>query len=161
MKKDQHAFERFYREHFTRIYRFVYFRVEDAEVAQDLVSDVFLRAFAHFDGYDPAVSKSAWIYTIARNRLANHYRDRRPGIPLEDVEPFLQDMGADPSQTGELRAALARLSSEERRIVTMKYLEGYTYPEMAQLLGKHANTLKVAAHRALKRLSKLMNPPRL
>ena len=90
-KHDPQAFEGFYRANLDRIYRYVYFRVLDRDVAEDLVADVFLLAYAHFASYDPSVSVSAWIYRIAKNRLADHFRDRKMTVQLEEIEAFLPD----------------------------------------------------------------------
>lgn len=151
-------FERFYRENIDRIYRYVFFRVgRNREVAEDLVSEIFLKAHKAFETFDETVSKSAWIYRIAHNHLANHYRDRKHDVDIEDVALTL--VGEDGNKAMErrettiiLEKALQKLSVDERRVVTMKYLEGYTYEDMAPILGKAADALKVATFRAMKKL---------
>ena len=71
-------FERFYRENIDRIHRYIFFRVgRNRDVAEDLVSEIFMKAHKAFDTFDEKVSKSAWIYRIAHNHLANHYRDQK------------------------------------------------------------------------------------
>jgi len=124
------------------------------------VSEIFLKAHKAFDTFDENVSKSAWIYRIAHNHLANHYRDQKHDVDVEDVALTL--VGEDGNQTMErqetamiLQKALDQLSVDERRIVTMKYLEGYTYEDMAPTLGKAADALKVATFRAMKKLKTL------
>jgi RNA polymerase sigma-70 factor (ECF subfamily) len=129
-------------------------------VAEDLVSEIFMKAHRAYESFDEKVSKSAWIYRIAHNHLANHYRDRKQDVDLEDVALTLA--GEDGNKTMErqetaviLQKALEQLNPEERRVVTMKYLEGYTYEEMAPILGKAADALKVATFRAMKKLKTL------
>lgn len=154
----KNEFERFYRENIDRIYRYVFFRVgRNRDVAEDLVSEIFMKAHKAFDAFDETVSKSAWIYRIAHNHLANHYRDRKHEVDLEDVALTL--VGEDGNKAMERREttiilenALQKLSVDERRVVTMKYLEGYTYEDMAPILGKAADALKVATFRAMKKL---------
>ncbi len=151
-------FERFYRENIDRIHRYVFFRVgRNREVAEDLVSEIFMKAFNAFGSYDPTVSRSAWIYRIAHNHLANHYRDRKETTDIDDVAPFLVgENGNEAMQTREtqlyVEKALGQLPPEERRLVTMKYLEGYSYQDMAPVLDKTADALKVATFRAMKKL---------
>src|SRR3990170_3288855 len=90
---DKRDFETFYRANVDRIYRYLFFRVGgNREVAEDLVSDVFMKALEHFETYDPAISKSAWIYRIAHNRLVNHFRDQKPTTDIDDIAPFLADV---------------------------------------------------------------------
>lgn len=151
-------FERFYKENINRIHRYVFFRVgRNRDVAEDLVSEIFLKAFHAFASYDPAVSRSAWIYRIAHNHLANHYRDRKETVDLEDIAPVA--IGEDGKETMlrretqvNVEKALRELPKEERRLVTMKYLEGYSYQDMAPILEKTADALKVATFRAMKKL---------
>ena len=129
-------------------------------MAEDLVSEIFMKAHKAFDSFDETVSKSAWIYRIAHNHLANHYRDRKQDVDIEDMALSL--VGEDGNKTMErqetamiLQKALGMLSKDERQIVTMKYLEGYTYEDMAPVLGKAADALKVATFRAMKKLKTL------
>ncbi|TAL19526.1 sigma-70 family RNA polymerase sigma factor, partial [Patescibacteria group bacterium] len=67
-------FRKFYETHFNKIYRFVLFRVGNRELAEDLVSEIFVKALKAFPSYDESRSRSSWIFTIARNHLINHYR---------------------------------------------------------------------------------------
>jgi RNA polymerase sigma-70 factor (ECF subfamily) len=151
-------FERFYRENIDRIYRYVFFRVgRNRALAEDLVSDIFLKAFNAFDRYDESVSRSAWVYRIAHNHLANYYRDRKETVDLDDIVPVaVGERGEETMlrREGEMlvERALASLAAEERKLVTMKYLEGYSYEDMAPILEKSADALKVATHRAMKKL---------
>ena len=80
-------FEKFYNSHVDKVYRFVFFRVNcNKELAQDLVSEIFIKAMEHFVDYDENLSKSAWIMTISKNHLANYWRDKKPTseIPEDD-----------------------------------------------------------------------------
>jgi RNA polymerase sigma-70 factor (ECF subfamily) len=122
-----------------------------------LVSDIFLKAFNAFDRYDESVSRSAWVYRIAHNHLANYYRDRKETVDLDDIVPVaVGERGEETMlrREGEMlvERALASLAAEERKLVTMKYLEGYSYEDMAPILEKSADALKVATHRAMKKL---------
>ena len=155
---NKHKFEKFYNENIDRIYRYVFFRVgKSKEVAEDLVSEIFMKALKAFDKYDPSVSTAAWIYRITQNHLANHYRDSKSNVDIEDVKLIL--VGEDGREqikyhetVIKIEGALNELSSQDRKLVTLKHLEGYTYADMSKLLGKSANALKVATHRALKTL---------
>jgi len=151
-------FERFYRENIDRIHRYVFFRIgRNRDVTEDLVSEIFLKAFNAFSAYDPTVSRSAWIYRIAHNHLANYYRDRKETANLDDIAlVVVGEHGEETMLRHEaghiIQTSLRKLSSQERRLVTMKYLEGYSYEDMAPILEKSATTLKVATHRAMKKL---------
>jgi RNA polymerase sigma-70 factor (ECF subfamily) len=151
-------FAKFYEENVQRIYRYVFFRVgRNVSVSEDLVSEIFMKALEHFEKYDPAVSKSAWIYRNAHNHLANYFRDSKPSVDIDDVMfslegergPETMEKRADALQLYEM---LDRLSPEDRRLVTMKYLEGYSYQQMGEIMGRSADSLKVATHRVMQKL---------
>lgn len=156
-RMDRKDFDRFYRDNVDRIYRYVRFRVPDEPTAEDLVSEIFLKALSAFERYDATVSRSAWIYRIAHNHLANWYRDRRAHVDLDDLCDVLTGMdGRDLERLTDGQRLIARafavLDPDERRLVTLKYLEGYEYADMAEILGKSATALKMAAHRAIKKV---------
>ena len=165
---DKGQFEHFYDEYFERIYRFVFYRIGgDRERAKDLTQDVFLKAFGAFERYDPAQSRSAWIYTIARNHVINVYAKTRPGVTLEEIEGSLA-VSHDPHQDYLLRheeralyEALKALSQEDARLVQMKYLEGWSFEELSHAFAKNTGALRVQASRALKKMQSLLRSSRL
>lgn len=157
-------FESFYKENIDRIYRYVFFRVgQNRDVTEDLVSEIFMKALKHFEKYDPEISKSAWIYRIAHNHLANYFRDKKPTADVEDVKFFLigeqgEQTMQDREEQLQLYEALDELEAEDRKMVTMKYIEGYSYKEMADVMDRSADALKVATHRAVKKLRISLKP---
>lgn len=161
MKKAK--FRAFYTKHFDRVYRFVFFRVaNNADVAEDLTSEIFMKALRSFEKYDEAKSESAWIMTIARNHLINHYRDKKEQVDLDDVKFSLQ--GIDGERQVELEEdvrslyeVMNTLTPQERRIIELKHLQGYKNKEIAEVLGKTEGACRIELHRAMKRLTSLMN----
>lgn len=156
---DQREFPRFYQAYLKRIYKFVFYRVgAKKEVAQDLTQDIFLKAYEAFDRYDPAKGEVAWIYTIARNHLINHLAKQRPGIDFEEVEgsvwtsvDFRERFIANEKEA-KLMEAINRLSDEDAELIRMKYLEGWSFDELAELFGRSSGSLRVSATRLLKKL---------
>ncbi len=151
------AFRQFYERYVDKIHRFLLFRVGgNRPVAEDLTSEVFLKALEAYDRYDPSVSASAWIYTIARNHLINHYRAQ--GKTVNDVNVADLPLAADDFLEGVLaeedralvRRALAGMEPDKRRLIELKYLEGYRHDEIAAIIGKTVTATKVATHRAMK-----------
>jgi len=166
-KKD---FLKFYKTNFDKIYRFVFFRARgNKELAEDLTSEIFIKALEHFEDYNSDISRSAWIYTIARNHLSNFFRDNKKtflsleeitldgefeidvqkeaGLSFDGLEHLIQK-----DAEREILELLANLSEDKRRLVTLKYLLGYSFKEVAEIIGGTENAVKVAAHRALKEL---------
>jgi RNA polymerase sigma-70 factor (ECF subfamily) len=160
---DQREFPAFYRKNVERIYRFIYYRVGGKkELAQDLTQDVFLKAFEAFDRYDETLSVSSWIYTIARNHLINQMAKTRPTVDLEAIEetlPLEEDWAAQTELRDDERrllAAIRTLPKEEAELIQRKYLEGWSFDEISEEVGKKPGALRVQAHRILKKLRKDM-----
>ncbi len=159
-------FEKFYNDHFDKVYRFIFFRIgSNKDVAEDLVSEIFMKALKAFETYDPKVSQSAWIMTIAKHHLLNYWRDRKNAVPLPGSE-MSQENGVLDSfwlksallqfgvqkEKWHVTELLLKLETNEREIVTFHYLLGYSYLEIAELRGQSEGAVKVAAHRAIKKM---------
>ena len=134
---DKRSFEAFYQANLDRIYRYVFFRVGRNEtVTQDIVSEIFIKALQHFEKYDEAISRSAWIYRIAHNHLANYFRDKKPQVDLEDVSFTL--VGEDGRRSMEngrsTEAERAALGNSRSKNAASKHSihRGYAYAEMAE-----------------------------
>lgn len=160
MKKVE--FRKFYDKHCERVYRFVFFRVStNRDVAEDLTSEIFMKALRAFEKYDPDKSESAWINTIARNHLANHYRDTKYTDDIDAVAFSLE--GEDGNQKAEMNderrilyEALSKIDKTARKILEMKYIQGYRYKEIAEVLGKTVGAVRVESHRSIIKLRKLI-----
>ncbi|HRY36459.1 MAG TPA: RNA polymerase sigma factor [Candidatus Magasanikbacteria bacterium] len=166
-KKQRILFEKMYNAQMDKVYRFVFFRVgNNREIAEDLTSEIFLRALEYFDSYDSSKSESAWLMTIAKNCLVDFYKKNKHEISLESVmeddensnkvDRILFDSAKEnfikAGLTREITEKLAQLNENDREIVTLHYLFGYNYLEIAQMRGMSETAIKVAAHRALKKI---------
>jgi len=90
---DSKAFGILYDAYVERIYRFVFFRVADEQTAEDITAQVFLRAWEKLGRYRIGNSPFlAWLYTIARNAVIDHYRTRKTVVSLEEALPFLESL---------------------------------------------------------------------
>jgi len=127
------------------------------EVAEDLTSEVFMKALKAFASYDPKKSESAWIHTIARNHLKNHYRDTKKTEDIDDIVLGYdgQRVEDEIDEIRELRGHLAKLEKKDRQLLEMKYIQGFKYKEIGEILKKSTGAVRVEAHRALKKLRQL------
>src|SRR6266481_3206633 len=81
---DRAAFARLYDAYVERIYRYVYFRVADDQLAEDITSTVFLKGWEKLDSYQVGSSPFiAWLYRVAHNTVIDHYRTKKVSIPLD------------------------------------------------------------------------------
>ena len=156
-KYDREAFGKLYELYVDRIYNYVYYRTGDRHEAEDLTAWVFFRAIQHIDRYeDKGAPFSAWLYRIARNMLANWYRDnsKRSMISLESVS--LQYLAEDPESAIErdqdreaLLTAIRRLPSERQDLLILKHVERLSNIEIGQIIGRSEGAIKSLYHRTL------------
>ncbi len=159
---DFSTFQGYYEEFMPKLYRYVASRVSgDRQMAEDLVSEIFMKALEHFEKYDKSYPFQAWLFGIARNHLIDHYKKnaKRKTSSLDEIENILPDNLDGPDKNAEkslsasrIRDALAKLPPEKQELVTLRYLNGYSYAEMAMILGKEENAVKVATFRIVKQL---------
>ncbi len=144
---DEQAWQTLFEQHFTRLARFFRYRVESAEIAEDLAAEVFadaVRGLPKFRWRNRPFE--AWLFSIARNRLALHYRKRKVEASLEaDVE-----YRRDEYVSVEIRDILDRLSPEHRAAIEHRYILGLSGQEAAAAMGRSHGSFRVLLHRATK-----------
>ncbi len=157
-QKDALAFAALYEMHVDRIYNYIYQRTGNRRDAEDLTARTFFKAFAHLDSYVfRGVPFSAWLYRIAHNAVANWYRDRRRHRVISLDALVEQDDGKhrpeETTQVREQRQALLRvirqLPPERQQLLILKYSEGLTNAEIAQIMGRSEGAIKSLYHRTL------------
>jgi RNA polymerase sigma-70 factor (ECF subfamily) len=154
---DERAFGELYSAYMHNIYRYILLRVEQVVVAQDLTSEVFLRAIEGLARYQTReVPFLAWLYRIAHARVIDYYRRaRRHGstVSLEDVEiataPDLDSDLTHDDQQRMLRAAISTLPPEPQLVIILRFIEGYSLEQTARVLGKSLGAVKMIQRRAL------------
>lgn len=151
-------FKKYYAQYAEKIYAYLFFRSgRNRDLAEDLTSEVFLKALERFSTFNPKQSPfGAWIYTIARNHLIDHYRVSRVSIPIDDVSETelvkAEDLGAEIDQKDKharVVAAINTLPDSYREILTLKYLNGLDNNEIGAVLGKTQSNIRVLIHRSL------------
>lgn len=156
-KSDSEAFGELYERHFDRIYNYIYYRTGNIHDAEDLTARVFFRAIQHIGNYkDKGGPFSAWLYSIARNLLANWYRDnsRRTMIPIDAMAqiqssdgPELESEIVENRET--LMAAIRRLPEDRQDLLVLKYVNKQSNAEIGRILGRSEGAIKSLYHRTL------------
>ena len=160
---DQEAFAAIYDLYFTRIYRFIYYRVGHKEVAEDLSEDVFVKVFTRINSVEKEGSFQSWLYQIARNKVIDFYRDKRLTVALEDIENTLEyesnliDIVELKEQQKIFLRLLKELGTDQQTILKLKFLEDLDNSEIARLTGKTEGSIRVLQHRAISKLKELLN----
>ena len=163
-KGDPTAFGTLYDRHVSAVYRYVYYRVRDDAEAEDLTSDVFMKALRAIPRYEPRQAFLAWLYRIARNAVIDRARKGNRQVSFEDalehpgvdkiVEPDAEILAHSDSAT--LRDALQKLTPLQREVVVLRFLEGYSTLEIAGMVGKREGTVRGIQFRAIGALRQLI-----
>lgn len=158
-------FSRIYEQYVARIYRFVYLKVSSREVAEDLSSEVFLRVLKHMQSPNsPIENAQAFLYRVARNVLADHYRGQKVAmVSIEKTTIEFED-AADPTRNQaeislemeRIRQALAQINEDYQDLIIWRYIDELSFPEIAQITGKTEENVRVGLHRALQALKARM-----
>jgi RNA polymerase sigma-70 factor (ECF subfamily) len=160
---DKQAIAELYTGHVDAIYRYIWPRVRDEAIAEDLTAQVFLKALEGLPGYEPSGKPFlAWLYRIAYARVVDHWRkqDRRATLPLDDTLP------AREPRPGELLEVeddwitaidlLAQLTDDQQEVLMLRFIGEMSLSEVAETMGKTLGATKAVQHRALASLARLL-----
>jgi len=164
---DTEAYARLYDLYVDKIYRFILFKVNHKEIAQDLTADVFLKVWQYLQNNKKLGYFKALLYQSARNLVIDHYRQKakRKVVKDEDVmKNIIDERGNSIVEELEIKSEIKgldyffrKLKPEYQEILILKYIENYPSAEIAKILDKSRGNVRVLAHRALKLLQTLIN----
>lgn len=163
--EDDLSFEDIYEQYCPRVFKFVSYRLNDREAAQDVTSDIFLKVYNHQSHYDPRRGNfEVWLFSIASNTVKDYYRkkSRFRWLPLihakdipapgESAEEHLEKE----EETAYLRKCIARQQPRDQLILSYKYGAELSNKDIAQLMNTTPNHVGVILHRLLKKLKEEM-----
>lgn len=162
---DKEAFGLLYDHYQPSVYRFLYYRTRSAPLAEDLTSDTFFRALRSMNSFRwQGRDFGAWLMTIARNLTTDHYKAGRTRLELTTEDMGLHDDVTDGPESAVLAGltneillqALTELPLEQRECLIMRFLQGLSIAETAQVLGRSDGAIKQLQLRGVRNLAKLM-----
>lgn len=168
-KRDASAFATIYDRYLDRIYRYVRYRTSDPRDAEDLTSEIFVRALRAIGRYAPSAPFYAWIYRIARNAVIDHHRSKRDDLPLAgvvdaaDPHPVIdpEDHAIAGDRREQLARALAHLADEQQEVIVLRFIEGLSPEECGLVVGKRPASVRDLQFRALRALRRHISPEEL
>jgi RNA polymerase sigma-70 factor (ECF subfamily) len=151
-----------YDRYFEDVYRFVYYRLGDEQVAEDISSDVFVRLLEALQKKrGPQSNLKGWLLATASHAVADYLRQayRRPTEELSDVmpdegAPSLTDEVDRREQVGSVQEAYAELTAEQQNVLALRFGDGYSLEETARVMQKNVNAVKALQFRALAALQR-------
>lgn len=161
---DQNAISRIYEGYFTPIYQFIRLRVDDAALAEDLTSEVFVKFVRALRGpHPPSHSLRGWLFRVARNVLHDHYDQSSrfatttldewiPAMPEHDPElQLLRTLDAEHA-----RRAIHRLSTDQQEVLILRFGQALSLQDTADIMGKSVGAVKSLQFRAVETLRQLL-----
>jgi RNA polymerase sigma-70 factor (ECF subfamily) len=162
---DRNAVGALYDAYADSIYRYLYYRVNDRDTAEDLTAEVFLNFVEGISSYvmgeTPLI---AWLYRVAHARLVDHYRKQNRSAKesnLDDLVIGVEDdvdaqLMSDHNEE-KVRFAMETLTAEQKQVIIFRFVESYSLEKTAELMGKTVGAIKVMQYRAVQSLSRAFN----
>jgi len=173
----EEAFSDFYDLYVEQIYRFIYFKVSNAEEAQDITSETFMRLWQYILNNQEISNVRALLYRIARNLIIDFYRDKGRGLEVGFIDNYDNENDDDDSHNHPLSAnisevidikitmevvksALTEIKENHREVVVLHYIEGLEIKEIAEILEKTEGNVRVLLHRGIQELKGILSKDR-
>ncbi|GAB2573923.1 sigma-70 family RNA polymerase sigma factor [Streptomyces capparidis] len=159
------AFGELYDHYSETVYRYIYYRVGGRATAEDLTSETFLRALRRIGTFTwQGRDFGAWLVTIARNLVADHFKSSRFRLEVttgemldaNEVEPSPEDSVLERLSNDALLQAVRRLNPQQQECVTLRFLQGLSVAETARVMGKNEGAIKTLQYRAVRTLARLL-----
>ncbi len=163
---DSEAFASLYQVYLNAIYRYVYYRIDHVEDAQDLTEQVFLNAWEALPAYqDRGYPFSSWLYRIAHNMVVDYHRVKKESVIMDQTPPTGQviDHGSllkqiiQSQDTEALAQAISQLPHEQQQVIILRFIEGLNHGEVSRLLAKSEGACRMLQYRALAALNQLLS----
>lgn len=159
---DPDAWDELYARHYAAIRRYARFRLGDS-AADDIAAEVFLQALRSIRNYRyRGIAFRAWLYRIAHNLTADYRRRVTSQLRHEVARPETDDQipGDDFAprvhRARDLEAAVAMLTDEQQQVVILRFFEGLSVAETAEVMARKSGAIKSLQHRALQRLRAIL-----
>jgi RNA polymerase sigma-70 factor (ECF subfamily) len=162
---DGEAFGKLYDAYMDTVYRYIYYRVSNRALAEDLTSETFLRALRRISTFTwQGRDFGAWLVTIARNLVADHFKSSRHRLEVptgemldsNETEASPEDSVLAYLSNRALLDAVKQLNSQQQECVTLRFLHGLSVAETAKIMGKNDGAIKTLQYRAIRTLARLL-----
>lgn len=168
---DSRAFEPLFMRHKDNIYAMLVKRASNSDDVEDLLQEAFMKAFVNINRYNPDYDFGAWICTIAKNTFVDFNRSRRSkalnpenNLPLEGrctnnaqaASPTPEESIINAQQRAQIERYIATLPADYRELFILRFIEEYTYEEIAEALQMKLGTVKTRIFRVRAMMSKLI-----
>ena len=170
-RRDPEVFGKLYDQYYSQIFNYVLRRVANIEIAQDITSEVFLKALRNLRQFHwRNVPFSSWLYRIATNQITDYFRGgKQEMFSLEEIpdsitpsNPLIDEVLEAEEELRRhedfllLHENISKLPIKYQDVITLRFFENKQIKEIGEILGKREGTIKSLLHRGLKKLRKLV-----
>jgi len=166
-KKDPDRYKEIIDRYQGKLFAYLYRLIGEREEAEDLLQDVFIKAFRNLHSYDTERKFSSWIYRIAHNEAVNHIKRKslkkfiywdnitstKDKLETASADEGIEDSWIRKETNEEVEAAIKRLPLKYRQVLLLRYYSDKSYEEIGEILGKPVNTVGTLIKRAKTKLS--------
>ncbi len=159
---DAEMFAQIYDSHVDKIYKYIYYKVGTAAQAEDLTAQVFLNAWQATASYRWTERPiSAWLFRIAHNLVIDHFRTQHASVPIDGLsflsgDDDVEELAQQHLTADTLRQAMRQLTNDQRDVILLKFLEGYSTAEVASILSRDPGAVRALQRRALIALHRIL-----
>lgn len=157
VRKDPRKFGVLYKKYANPVYRYIFTRTGNKQIAEDVTSQTFLSALESFKKFRQDGNFGSWLFTIARNKVNDHFRRSKTVSPIHEAE--LMSDGSDPlassiqsDQSNTVQALIKSLSEDEQELLRLRFIAELSYSNIAHLSHKSEDAVKKSIYRLLARL---------
>lgn len=159
---DSSSFTTLYRKYVTKVYRYIFSRVQNHNEAEDLTSQVFMTVLQKLKYFGGKENFNAWLFTIARNKVIDNYRKQPKWVSLDEAL-IVQGQDGDPlihltqkETYDQLGMFLKDLKPDQQEMLQLRFAAELSYAEIGKVIGKREAAVKMSIHRLLQKLQNEM-----
>ena len=155
------AYQTLYMRYLDPVYRYFFFQTHDKFLAEDLAQEVFIKMWRAIKSFNEEKgSFTSWMYRIAHNLLIDHYRGKKPLSLKENLEAsysedWLEKLDRD-EKLHKVKEALLELPKDYQEVVILRFFEDLAVEEVAQIISKSEENVRVIQHRAIRKLKEIL-----
>ena len=156
-------FERVYEEYFSKMYNFMFYKVLNKEIAEDLTSEFFVKLLTKLNTFDESKANlNTWLYTIARNSVIDYFRKQKIEMSVDDqdnpielpVDYELEKNIIENEDRKALYEVLTKVDDRTRKLLSLKYFFNMSNKEISSVTGINESTVSTICLRGIEKIKK-------
>jgi RNA polymerase sigma-70 factor, ECF subfamily len=156
-RQDPQAFGELYKLYVEQVFRYLYSRIGNVHEAEDITAQAFLTAFEFFDRFRQDSHFASWLFTIARNKAIDHFRQRKNTSSIDEIAELPMDSDTlskiiRSEQSVAVSKLIQALPEDDRELLRLRFLANLGFPEIAHLLHRNEEATKKTIYRLVERL---------